>query len=143
MFNKNSNNIARNEAEFSSINLIGAGTVIKGDIHAEGDIRIDGILAGSLTAKGKVVVGSTGKIEGEVICQNADISGTLKARITVAELLSLKSTAKLLGEIVTGKLSIEPGANFSGKCSMGAVIKEMKHEEKQQQKQQRQLAHAE
>lgn len=119
-----------NEGDSPAYNLIDSGTTISGDINTKGNIRIDGTLSGSVHAKGKVVVGATGKVEGEVFCQNADISGTLKAKITVGELLSLKSTANLLGEIVTNKLAIEPGANFSGNCSMGAVIKEMTHGEK-------------
>jgi cytoskeletal protein CcmA (bactofilin family) len=60
----------------------------------------------------------------ELNCQNADISGTIKAKVTVAELLTLKSTAKLNGDISTNKLSIEPGANFSGACSMGGIVKD-------------------
>ncbi|MBL4624796.1 MAG: polymer-forming cytoskeletal protein [Flavobacteriales bacterium] len=116
-----------NEVDSAVGNTITAGTTITGDITTNGNIRVDGTIQGSVNAKGKVVVGQTGKIEGEVICQNADISGTLKAKVTVAELLALKSTANLLGEIITNKLAIEPGANFSGNCSMGAVVKEMSH----------------
>jgi cytoskeletal protein CcmA (bactofilin family) len=106
------------EQESPSINLIGAGTVIKGDINSNGDIRIDGTLIGSVNSKGKLVVGNTGNIEGEVNCQNADFSGTIKATVTVTELLSLKATAKLNGDVITNKLAIEPGAIFSGSCSM-------------------------
>ena len=130
MFKKNKHGMARNQdGENPAYNLIDAGTIINGDIQTEGNIRIDGTLTGTITAKGKVVVGETGKIEGEIYCQNADISGTLKAKITVSELLSLKSTANLVGEINTKKLAIEPGADFSGTCSMGAVIKEMSYGE--------------
>ena len=106
------------EIESTSINLVGAGTVIKGDIKSNGDIRIDGTLIGSINSKGKVILGATGNVEGEIICQNADISGMVKAQINVAELLLLKSTAKLNGDIVTNKLAIEPGAKFSGSCNM-------------------------
>lgn len=119
--------MSKNETPQSStsINLIGAGTSIDGDIKSDGDIRVDGIIKGSLSVKGKLVVGSSGTIDGEVHCQNADVSGTIKAKITVSDLLSLKATAKLTGDIVAGKLHIEPGANFSGSCSMGAVIKDI------------------
>ncbi len=112
------------------INIIGTKTVIEGDIKSSGDIRVDGILKGSVKTEGKVVLGPEGKIEGDVICQDADISGTINAKITVSKLLSLKSSAKLNGDIVTNKLSIEPGASFSGSCSMGAVIKEIKNVER-------------
>ena len=109
------------------INTIGAGTIITGDIQSKGDIRVDGTLKGSVNTTGKVVLGKEGIIEGDVICNNADIAGSLKAKITTTELLSLKSTAKLNGDITTNKLSIEPGASFTGSCSMGAVIKDIKN----------------
>ncbi len=116
----------------ASVNMIGAGTIITGDIISKGDIRIDGTLKGSVNTEGKVVLGHEGMIEGDVICKDADISGTIKAKITVSQLLSLKTSAKLNGDIITNKLSIEPGASFSGSCSMGAVIKDIKHAEKQE-----------
>lgn len=116
------------------VNTIGAGTVVTGDIQSKGDIRIDGMLNGSVKTTGKVVLGKEGVVEGNVSCNNADISGELKAKITVSQLLSLKTTAKLKGDIVTNKLSIEPGATFTGSCSMGAVIKDIKNAGKAEQK---------
>ncbi|TVQ88934.1 MAG: polymer-forming cytoskeletal protein [Bacteroidetes bacterium] len=107
-----------NEAEHTSINLIGTGTTIKGEINSNGDIRIDGTLIGQVHSKGKIVVGNTGVVEGEVFCQNADFSGNIKAKVQVSELLTLKATSRLNGEIITNKLSIEPGARFTGTCSM-------------------------
>jgi cytoskeletal protein CcmA (bactofilin family) len=116
------------EQESPSINLIGAGTVIKGDIKSNGDIRIDGTLIGSVNSKGKLVVGASGNIEGEVVCQNADFSGNIKAQVTVSELLSMKASAKLNGDVITNKLAIEPGALFSGSCSMNTppLLKDQK-----------------
>lgn len=108
--------------ETPSVNIIGAGTVIEGDIKSDGDVRIDGTLNGSLNIKGKLVLGTTGMIDGEISCQNADISGTISGKIKVAELLSLKTTSKLTGDITTNKLSIEPGANFSGSCAMAGTV---------------------
>lgn len=108
--------------ESSSINIIGAGTVIEGDIKSDGDVRIDGTLNGSLNIKGKLVIGTTGMVDGEASCQNADISGTISGKIKVAELLSLKASSKLTGDIITNKLSIEPGANFSGSCAMAGTV---------------------
>jgi cytoskeletal protein CcmA (bactofilin family) len=125
--NKTSGMLKNNTSDSPSINLIGAGTIIEGDIKSNGDIRIDGSIKGSINVKGKLVVGVTGTVDGEVVCQNADISGTIRAKVTVSELLSLKSTAKLSGDLVTNKLSIEPGADFTGSCSMGGVVKDLKH----------------
>ena len=114
------------------VNMIGTGTTINGDIQSKGDIRVDGTLKGSVTTEGKVVLGRDGVIEWDVVCKNADVSGILKAKITVSQLLSLKTSAKLNGDITTNKLSIEPGAEFTGSCSMGAVIKDIKHVAKQE-----------
>ena len=116
----------KNSEPTAAVNMIGAGTIITGDVMSKGDIRVDGTLKGSVNTEGKVVLGREGVIEGDVVCKDADISGTIKARITVSQLLSLKTTAKLNGDIITNKLSIEPGASFTGSCSMGAVIKDLK-----------------
>ena len=134
MFTKNNESMKRTENNNSVVNIIGQGTSILGDINSNGDIRVDGTLKGSIKTEGKVVLGKEGVVEGDVICQNADISGIIKAKITVSNLLSLKDTAKLKGDIVTNKLSIEPGAEFTGSCSMGAVIREIKNVEQATEK---------
>jgi len=121
----NKNETMKNSEPTAAVNMIGAGTIITGDVISKGDIRVDGTLKGSVNTEGKVVLGREGVIEGDVVCKDADISGTIKARITVSQLLSLKTTAKLNGDIITNKLSIEPGASFTGSCSMGAVIKDL------------------
>jgi cytoskeletal protein CcmA (bactofilin family) len=110
--------VKNKEMEVPSINLLGAGTVVKGEIKLNGDFRIDGTFIGSIQCKGKVVVGPTGNIEGEINCQNADFSGEIKATVKVAELITLKESAKFTGDITTNKLAIEPGAKFSGNCTM-------------------------
>ena len=100
--------LMKNTENNSAINMVGSGTTITGDIVSKGDIRVDGVLKGSINTEGKVVLGQGGTIEGDVICINADISGTIHAKITVSQLLSLKSSANLSGDIITNKLSIEP-----------------------------------
>ena len=107
------------------LNRIVEGTHIEGDIKSDSNIRIDGYVKGIINVKGRLVLGPTGKIDGNIFCKNADIEGKLNGVIEVDELLSLKSTAKLQGEISTNKLSIEPGAIFSGNCKMGAVLKDI------------------
>jgi len=132
MFTNNKESMKKEE-NIAAVNMIGAGTVITGDVYSKGDIRIDGILKGSVITEGKVVLGRDGIIEGDIECSTADISGTIKAKITVSQLLLLKASAKLNGDIITNKLSIEPGAEFTGSCSMGgAVIKDIKRAEKQE-----------
>lgn len=133
MFTNNKESMKKTETS-AAVNMIGAGTTITGDVQSKGDIRVDGTLKGSVSTEGKVVLGREGVIEGDVACKNADISGTLKAKITVSQLLSLKASSKLNGDIITNKLSIEPGASFTGSCSMGAVIKDIKDVGKSEKK---------
>lgn len=117
-----------NEVDSQGINLIGKGTRIQGDIESDGDIRIDGELIGNLNCSGRVVIGVTGKVNGEVSCKDSEVSGFQKGKLLVEQHLSLKSSSKVYGEISTGKLSIEPGALFAGSCQMG---EQLKHEESQ------------
>jgi len=124
-----------NEPDNTTINLISAGTDIFGDVKSSGDIRIDGTLTGNLNTKGKVVIGPTGKVKGEVICKNSEVSGVIEGRIIVGQLLNLKASSKINGDIITSKLSIEPGALFTGNCKMSdtdinaaGFIKEKEHE---------------
>ncbi|PKP02089.1 MAG: cell shape determination protein CcmA [Bacteroidetes bacterium HGW-Bacteroidetes-9] len=102
----------------SSANLIQSGTFITGNIQSNGNIRIDGTLTGTVVAGGKVILGSTGSVEGDIKCINADIEGMVNGTIQVKELLSFKASAVVKGEIFTSKLAIEPGARFSGTCRM-------------------------
>lgn len=113
--------MAKIEQETSSntFNQIVVGTIIKGEVISENDIRFDGTLNGNLTTKGKVIVGASGIINGEINCKNSDIFGKVEGKIKVSELLSLKSTAKISGDIITNKLAIEPNAVFTGTCNMG------------------------
>ena len=103
-------------------NIIAQGTNIQGDIESAGDFRIEGSVSGTVKAKGKIVVGVSGKVEGQLICQSADISGKAKIKLEVSELTSLRATSEFSGDIITKKISIEPGAIFSGTCQMSASV---------------------
>jgi cytoskeletal protein CcmA (bactofilin family) len=123
MLGKSANKNTSNDA--TSVNLIGSGTKIVGDISSAGDVRIDGHLLGNIVTTGKFVLGASGVVEGNVTSVNADLSGEVKGTVNVSETLSLKNTAKINGDIVTGKLAIDPGALFTGTCNMGAKVKNM------------------
>ena len=99
-------------------NMLAVGSKIKGDFIADSNFRIDGIFEGNIQCSGKVIVGATGNVIGNLICSTAEIMGTVQGTLTISEMLSLKSTAKVTGDIKTKVLSIEPKAYFSGTCDM-------------------------
>lgn len=99
-------------------NRIVEGTVINGDIISSADFRLDGHLVGNFQSKGKIVVGPAGSVKGDIICKNADIEGKFEGKIQIAEILNVKSKAAIYGEVICGKLSVEPGADFSASCVM-------------------------
>ena len=101
-----------------SVDIIESSTKIVGDIYSKADFRIDGIVEGNITTTGKVVVGKSGKINGKINSSNADISGSVSGKIEVAETLSLMSESLIQGDIVTGKLSVEEGAQVDASISM-------------------------
>lgn len=101
----------------STHNRIGQGTKVEGEITCEGDIRIEGELFGYLTSKAKVVVGPTGYIKGDIVCENADISGKIEGTIRVKEVLYMKSTANIEGNMTMQTLVVDAGAVMNGKCN--------------------------
>jgi cytoskeletal protein CcmA (bactofilin family) len=78
---------SNDEVDLAAINLFGAGTTINGDINSNGDIKISGTLTGNISTKGRVIIGETGKIKGEITCKNADILGLVEGSLFVTELL--------------------------------------------------------
>lgn len=110
----------------NSSNVIGKGTVLEGNIETYGNIRIEGKVIGNVKSKSKIALGANSHIEGNIISQNADIEGEVKGKLEISELLVLKATAVIMGDISTGKLVVEPGAVFNGSCKMGAAVKDIK-----------------
>lgn len=111
--------------EPSGPNIISRGTIFEGNILNAGDCRIDGTMKGNINSSAKVIVGKTGKVEGDIKCVSIEIEGEVKANITVKDLLALKSTANLAGNVQVGKISIEPGAAFAGNCTMLTAPKQV------------------
>ncbi|MEN9523913.1 MAG: hypothetical protein RL065_2290 [Bacteroidota bacterium] len=101
---------------------INPGTMIEGNISSDGDIRLDGNMKGNLTTKAKVVIGPQGSIDGNIDCMNADIFGKVNGDIHVKELLFMKNTSSVDGDIFTSKLVVENGAKFNGSCVMNSAV---------------------
>ena len=102
----------------NALNSLVRGTVVEGSVVAENDIRVDGVIKGTLSCSAKVIIGPSGLIDGEVRCQNAMIEGKFFGKLRVNELLSVKETAEVVGDVVTEKLSVAPGAIFDVTCKM-------------------------
>jgi cytoskeletal protein CcmA (bactofilin family) len=108
-------------------NVIARTTVIEGEINSDGDFRIDGVIEGILRVKGKVIIGKDGKVNGILECANADVEGEVYGSVKVTNMLTLKASAAITGEVLVGKLTVEPGASFNASCSMEGMVKHLKN----------------
>jgi len=106
------------EQENPSINIIGYGTEIQGNVSTTGDIRVDGKVVGDFSTNQKLVIGQSGVVEGNITCRDCDVSGKIVGNLFVSEIVVLKSTADIVGDISTHKIAIELDAQFSGVCKM-------------------------
>ena len=114
------------------INVVAKNTAIIGDITSEGDFRIDCTLEGNIKTKGRVIICAEGSVKGKIDAVNSDIEGKFSGDLLVQETLTIKATANISGDVVIGKLSVEPGATFNASCSMKGAIKELNQNEQQQ-----------
>ncbi len=109
----------KNSSELSKLpNHIGVTSKFKGDIVSQEDFRIDGQFEGNLTTTSKIVLGEKGVLKGNIKCANAEVLGVISGDLVVDNLLSIKATASIDGNITIGKLAIEPGAVFNATCEM-------------------------
>lgn len=118
MFSDNKRNKTTGEIGSGQPNRIEKSTKIKGEIESQADFRIDGILEGTIKTSGKIIVGKDGKITGKVECSNAEIEGNFSGELYVSQLLTLKSTATIDGDVTVSKLAVDPGATFNAACNM-------------------------
>ena len=102
----------------NSISRISAGTVIKGEIQSPYDIRIDGTFEGKVQTKGRVVVGESASVKGDVICENIDLWGKMEGNVFVKNTLALKEGCVVDGNLNVRKISVELGSSFNGTCRM-------------------------
>jgi len=110
--------MAKIESQSSGVNAICEGTIINGDIVAKNDLRIDGDLNGNMTTTGRIVIGISGTVTGEIKCNNIEVLGAVNGDIEAHDVVTLKGDAKVTGNIITKRLSVEPGIVFNGFCKM-------------------------
>jgi len=124
-----SNKEKTQKTKVMEINVVAKNTTINGDIISEGDFRIDGTLEGNIKTKGRVIIGIDGSVKGKIDAVNSDIEGKFSGELLVQETLTIKATATISGDVIIGKLSVEPGATFNASCSMKGAIKELNQNE--------------
>lgn len=105
-----------NSVNVNSVSRISAGTVIKGEIQSPYDLRIDGTFEGKIQTKGRVVIGESAIIKGNIICENIDLWGVVEGDLFVKDTLALKEGCKMNGNINISRLAVELGATFNGTC---------------------------
>ena len=105
----------------NGLNALVKGTKMEGNVNADNDFRVDGEIIGNLNCKGKVIIGTTGKLVGEIRCENAIIEGDFQGKLFVSDVLTVRETAILNGDITTGKLTVQSGAIFNVVCKMGGA----------------------
>ena len=115
-------------------NIIGKSATIVGDITSEGDFRVDRRVEGTVKTIWRVVIGKTGHIQGKVESNIAEIEGSFSGSLDVNNILTLKSTAVISGEVIVNKLSVEPGAEFNATCSMKGSVKKLENEKTEEEK---------
>lgn len=132
MFNtKNKTDMQQPASNGTGATLISAGTTLKGDISSSSDLRIDGTVIGNIKSSAKIIIGSTGVVEGDMSGNQADIVGKVSGNIRSKELLQLRGQSVVTGNLYAGKLQVEPSATFNGQCHMGANVVEMTNNEPQ------------
>ena len=123
MFSKEEKKSAEELSQTS--NIIGKETVLEGSIESAGNIRIEGKVFGNAKAKAKFVMGNDAYVDGNVVARSGEVGGNIRGNIEISELLILKPTAVINGDILTNQLVIEPGATFNGGCKMGHLAKDI------------------
>ena len=122
MFQSNTNKSEKAVQSQGILNIIGQGTRITGDLISNGDFRVDGAIEGNVKVGQRLVIGGTGKILGNIEADSATVAGHIKGNLTVKNVLELKPSAKIDGDIITNKMVIEAGAQFKGRCTMNVAV---------------------
>ncbi len=102
-------------------NVIGKGTIIEGNIIAEGDLMVEGTVRGDVTTKTSLLVGPSCVIEGNILAQHAEVAGRVKGTVQALGLLVIKSSSMIDGDVLTKNLNVESGSTFNGRFTVGSV----------------------
>ena len=97
---------------------MGPSVKIQGDLNSEGNISIEGQVAGKVSTSQGVFVKTGARITADIIAGNAVIGGEVQGNLRISGHLILQPSAKILGDIACQILRVEDGAQFTGKSNM-------------------------
>lgn len=103
-------------------NLIGKGTVIEGNIIADGDLILEGIVRGDVTTKTKLIVGAGSVVEGNILADHAEVAGRVRGTVQASGLLIIKASSVIDGDVITKNLNVESGSTFNGRFQVGGKV---------------------
>lgn len=111
-----------NSLRVDSANLIGKGTVIEGNIIADGDLIVEGTVRGDVTTKTKLIVGAGSVVEGNILADHAEVAGRVRGTVQASGLLIIKASSVIDGDVITKNLNVESGSTFNGRFQVGGKV---------------------
>lgn len=118
--NKDPKTVNGTTSQSPNLNMISEGTKVKGTINSQNDVRIAGKVIGEIISKGKLIITSSGEVEGEIKVSDSDIAGKVEGTVKVSGKLNLRQSAVVNGDVFTKTLVVEEGAQINGACKMGS-----------------------
>ncbi len=119
---KNNFNADTNSLRMETTNVIGKGTIIEGNIIADGDLMLEGIVRGDVTTKTKLVVGTHSVVEGNILADHAEVAGRVRGTVQASGLLIIKASSVIDGDVITKNLNVESGSTFNGRFQVGGKV---------------------
>ena len=100
-------------------NVLSSDVEIKGTVKFTNDLVVDGKIEGEITSDGNLTVGENARIKAEIKTATVVVYGKVHGNLTATDRVELKASAEVVGDIKAKTLSIEAGAIFVGKSTVG------------------------
>jgi cytoskeletal protein CcmA (bactofilin family) len=104
--------------DFSLNTIIGPNSFVSGDVESGGFTRVDGSLRGSLSAKGRVIVGEKARMKSGISGTSVTIGGVVFGNVLASEQVIILSTALVIGDIITRRIRADEGCLIHGRVTV-------------------------
>jgi cytoskeletal protein CcmA (bactofilin family) len=111
--------VFKNTKELESFSFIGLNSDFRGELNIKGELRVEGIINGPVNAD-SVIFGQAARVKGEITAKRIIVEGKVEGNLRAEEIVEIKSTGKVFGEIFTNKISIMGGGVINGRVEMKA-----------------------